>query len=79
MGHAGASRKSPEETPRETKRQRLSRPISAPPLTAALSWRNEKKNGETDGHIQLRSCTLTVGTIDLFWNSCLKFLAHSNH
>jgi len=43
MGHAGASRKSPNDAPWETLSLRLSRPISAPLLTVARSWRHEKK------------------------------------
>jgi len=44
MGHAGASRKSPNDAPWETLSLRLSRPISTPFLTVARSWRHEKKN-----------------------------------
>jgi len=44
MGHAGASRKSPNDAPWEKLSLRLSRPISAPLLTVARSWRHEKKN-----------------------------------
>jgi len=36
MGHAGASRKSPNDAPWETPSLKLSRPISAPLLTAVL-------------------------------------------
>ena len=43
MGHAGASRKSPNDAPWETLSLRLSRPISVPFLTVARSWRHEKK------------------------------------
>jgi len=39
MGHTGASRRSPNDAPRETLSLRLSRPISAPLLSAALSRR----------------------------------------
>ena len=46
MGHAGASRKSPNDAPWETLSLRLSRPISAPLLTVARSWRHEKKSKE---------------------------------
>ena len=44
IGHAGASRKSPNDAPWETRSLRLSRPISAPLLTVARSWRHEKKS-----------------------------------
>ena len=43
MAHAGTSRKSPNDAPWETLSLTLSRPISAPLLTAALSWRYEEK------------------------------------
>ena len=46
MGHASASRKSPNDAPWETLSLRLSRPISAPLLTVARSWRREKINLE---------------------------------
>ena len=41
MGHAGASRKSPNDAPWETLSLRLSREIPAPLLTVARSWRHE--------------------------------------
>jgi len=43
MGHAGASRKSPNDAPWETLSLRLSRPYSAPLLTVARSWRHEEE------------------------------------
>ena len=43
MGHAGASRKSPNDAPLETLSLRLSRPISAQPLTVGRSWRHEEE------------------------------------
>jgi len=43
MGHASASRKSPNDAPWETLSLRLRRPISAPLLTVARSWRHKKK------------------------------------
>jgi len=43
MGHAGARVKFPSDAPWETQSERLSRPISAPELTAVLSWRHEKR------------------------------------
>jgi len=48
MGHAGASRKSPNDAPWETLTLRLRRTISAPLLTVARSWRyeEEQKTGE---------------------------------
>ena len=53
MGHAGASRKSPNDAPWETLSLRLSRPISAPLLTVARSWRHEKKKKKKAQIIQL--------------------------
>jgi len=44
MGHAGASRKSPNDAPWKMLSLRLSRPISAPLLTVARSWRYEEEN-----------------------------------
>jgi len=44
MGHAGTSRKSTNDAPWEMLSLRLSRPFSAPLLTAVLSWRYEEKN-----------------------------------
>ena len=46
MGHAGASRKSPNDAPWETLSLTLSRPISAPLLTVARSWRHEEEKEE---------------------------------
>ena len=43
MGHAGASRKSPNDVPWETPSLRLSRPISAPLLTAVGHGDTKKK------------------------------------
>jgi len=50
MGHAGASRKSPNDAPWETLSLRLSRPISAPLLTVARSWRHEEEDGGAMHH-----------------------------
>jgi len=44
MGHAGANMKSPNDTAPETLSQGLRRLISAPLLTAILSWRHEKED-----------------------------------
>ena len=48
MGHAGASRKSPNDVLWETLSLRLSRPISAPLLTVARSWRHEEEDYRTE-------------------------------
>ena len=44
MGHAGASRKSPNDASWEKLSLRLGRPISAPLLTVARSWRHEEED-----------------------------------
>jgi len=66
MGHAGASRKSPNDAPWETLSLRLRRPISAPLLTVARSWSHEKNNcyGEAAG---LDICVFT--SCGLAWST----------
>ena len=44
MTQAGASGESSNDTPWEKRSLRLSRPISAPLLAAALSWRYEEES-----------------------------------
>ena len=43
LGHAGASRKSPSDAPWGTSSLRLGRPVFAPLLTMAQSWRYEEE------------------------------------
>jgi len=42
MGHAGVSRKSPNDAPRETQSQRPSRPISAPLLMQLCCFKDSQ-------------------------------------
>jgi len=57
MGHAGASRKPSNDAPWETLGLRLSRPISAPLLTVALSWRYEEQYIELPPPVGIRNST----------------------
>jgi len=48
MGHATASKGSPNNAPWETLNQRLNRPVSAPLQTAVLPWRYEDEEAHHD-------------------------------